>query len=58
MANEIDLYKDLDDLQRLLNRAIKRKDEKAMLLWSGEIKKVTEELYERYPELSFSSKTL
>jgi len=55
MANEIDLYKDLDRAEQLIEHA-KMNDETLMLkAWLKEKKRIVKEIKENYPDLNLSN---
>ena len=57
MSNEIDLYKDLEDVEMLYKNCVKQAtrdgvDIKLCKFWKNERKKVVAEIKEKYPELA------
>jgi len=54
MANEIDLYQDLEIAERHLKKCEKAKMKSGIKFWKGQIKETTKEIKEQYPELALS----
>lgn len=54
MANEIDMFDDLEDCERGLAEA---KTEREKLFWREQIRVLTEEIKEKYPDLAWKEET-
>jgi hypothetical protein len=52
MSNEIDLYKDLEVAERKYQNSVDADDKKSKKYWKKAIKTITNEIKEKYPDLS------